>query len=176
LPTLKTARNGSRASARDGRSKDMSAQTYLAYDYPLLSVFWSMLVFFLWIMWFVLLFRIVVDIFRDDALSGWAKAGWLVFTLLLPFLGVFVYVIARGKNMGGREIAQARAQQEEFNAYIRQTAAGGRTSSVDELARLSEIRSRGDITEEEFRRAKDLVLTGHSPAGHSGATSRPPAR
>jgi len=86
------------------------------------------------------------------------------------------YVIARGKNMGGREIAQARAQQEEFNAYIRQTAAGGRTSSVDELARLSEIRSRGDITEEEFRRAKDLVLTGHSPAGHSGATSRPPGR
>lgn len=150
----------------------MSAQTYLAYDYPLLSVFWSMLLFFLWIMWFVLLFRIITDIFRDDELSGWAKAGWLVFTILLPFLGVFVYVIARGKNMGRREITQARAQQEEFNAYIRQTAAGGGTSSVDELAKLSEIRSRGDITDEEFRRAKDLVLTGHGPAEHSGSTSR----
>ncbi len=150
----------------------MSAQTYLAYDYPLLSVFWSMLWFFLWIMWFALLFRVVVDIFRDDDLSGWAKAGWLVFTVLLPFLGVFVYVVARGKNMGRREVAQARAQQEDFNAYIRQTAAGGRTSSVDELARLSEIRARGDITDEEFRRAKDLVLTSHGPAEHSGSTSR----
>ncbi|MGW5736316.1 MULTISPECIES: SHOCT domain-containing protein [Streptomyces] len=144
----------------------MSAQTYLAYDYPLLSVFWSMLWFFLWIMWFVLLFRIITDIFRDDALSGWTKAGWLVLTLLLPFLGVFVYVIVRGKNMGRREIAQARAQQEEFSAYIRDTADGGRPSSVDELAKLSEIRARGDITDEEFRRAKDLVLTGHGPAEH----------
>ncbi|WP_405652907.1 SHOCT domain-containing protein [Streptomyces sp. NBC_00019] len=150
----------------------MSAQTYLAYDYPLLSVFWSMLLFFLWIMWFVLLFRIITDIFRDDAMSGWAKAGWMVLTILLPFLGVFVYVIARGKNMGRREVAQARAQQEEFNSYIRQTAAGGQTSSVDELARLSEIRSRGDITDEEFRRAKELVLTVHGPTEPAGSTSR----
>ncbi|MFJ3670261.1 SHOCT domain-containing protein [Streptomyces sp. NPDC090106] len=153
----------------------MSAHTYLAYDYPLLSVFWSMLWFFLWIMWFVLLFRIVVDIFRDDDMSGWAKAGWLVFTIVLPFLGVFVYVIARGKNMGRREVAQARAQQEEFNAYIRQTASGG-TSSADELAKLSEIRSRGDITDEEFRRAKDLVLSGAGSAQHAGSSSGTTAR
>ena len=106
----------------------MSGPTYLAYDYPLLSAFWTMLVFFLWIMWFVLLFRVIADIFRDDELNGWAKAGWLVFAIVLPFLGVFIYVVARGKNMGRREVAQARAQQEEFNAYIRQTAAGGRTS------------------------------------------------
>jgi hypothetical protein len=155
----------------------MSAQTYLAYDYPLLSVFWSMLLFFLWIMWFVLLFRIVVDIFRDDDLSGWAKAGWLVFTVLLPFLGVFVYVIARGKNMGGREIAQARAQQEAFNARVREAAgAKDRPSSIDELAKLSEIRSRGDITDEEFRRAKELVLAGHGPAEPTGSTARIPGR
>jgi len=149
----------------------MSAQTYLAYDYPLLSIFWSMLLFFLWIMWFVLLFRIVFDIFRDDALSGWAKAGWLVFTILLPFLGVFVYVIARGKNMGRREMAQARAQQEAFDAHIREAAgAKGRPSSADELAKLSEIRARGDITDEEFRRAKELVLTGHGPAEQTDTT------
>lgn len=150
----------------------MSAQTYLAYDYPLLSVFWSMLLFFLWIMWFVLLFRVVVDIFRDDDMSGWAKAGWLVLTVLLPFLGVFVYVIARGKNMGRREIAQARAQQEAFDARIRQAAGTeGRPSSVDELARLSEIRDRGAITDDEFRKAKELVLTGHAPAGSSGSAA-----
>ncbi|MFF7047045.1 SHOCT domain-containing protein [Streptomyces griseorubiginosus] len=140
----------------------MSESTYLAYDYPLLSVFWSMLWFFLWIMWFVLLFRVVVDIFRDDAMSGWAKAGWLVFTIVLPFLGVFVYIIARGKNMGRREVAQARAQQQAFDSYIRETAqGGGGTSSVDELAKLSEIRAKGDITDEEFARAKNLVLSGH---------------
>ncbi|MFH8448625.1 SHOCT domain-containing protein [Streptomyces fungicidicus] len=148
----------------------MSGTTYLAYDYPLLGAFLSMLVFFLWIMWFILLFRVVVDIFRDDGLSGWAKTGWLVFTIVLPFLGVFVYVIARGKNMGRREITQARQQQEAFDSYIRETAkgAGGGTSSVDELARLSEIKARGDISDDEFRRAKELVLTGHGPQEHHG--------
>jgi hypothetical protein len=155
----------------------MSAQTYLAYDYPLLSVFWSMLLFFLWIMWFVLLFRVVVDIFRDDELSGWGKTGWLVFTILLPFLGVFVYVIVRGKNMGRREIAQARAQQDAFDARVREAAGGtGRPSSADELSKLSEIRARGDITDEEFRRAKELVLTGHGPAEHAGSTARTSGR
>ncbi|MEU0385494.1 SHOCT domain-containing protein [Streptomyces chartreusis] len=145
----------------------MSAQTYLAYDFPLLSAFWAMLWFFLWIMWFVLLFRVVFDIFRDDSLSGGAKTGWLVFCIVLPFLGVFVYVIARGKNMGRREVAQARAQQEAFDSYVRETAKGGegRGSSVDELARLSEIRARGDITDEEFRRAKELVLSGSGTPG-----------
>jgi hypothetical protein len=155
----------------------MSEQTYLAYDYPLLSVFWSMLLFFLWIMWFVLLFRVVVDIFRDDDLNGWAKAGWLAFTVLLPFLGVFVYVIARGKNMGRREIAQARAQQDAFDARVRQAAGGGgRPSSVDELAKLSEIRDHGGITDDEFRRAKELVLAGHAPAEHEGFTTHTPGR
>ncbi|MFE5757557.1 SHOCT domain-containing protein [Streptomyces massasporeus] len=150
----------------------MSASTYLAYDYPLLSVFWSMLLLFLWIMWFVLLFRVVVDIFRDDDMSGWAKTGWLVLTILLPFLGVFIYVIARGKGMGRREIAQARAQQEAFDARIRQAAGTeGRTSSVDELAKLSEIRERGGITDDEFRKAKELVLAGHAPAGPSGSAA-----
>jgi uncharacterized membrane protein len=121
-------------------------------------------------MWFILLFRIIVDIFRDDELSGWAKAGWLLFVILLPFLGVLVYVIARGKNMGRREVTQARAQQEAFDSYIRQTAAGG-ISSVDELAKLSEIRARGDITDDEFRRAKELVLSGHGPSSGSGTAT-----
>ncbi|MFF9277007.1 SHOCT domain-containing protein [Streptomyces griseosporeus] len=143
----------------------------LAYDYPLLSMFWTMLWFFLWIMWFVLLFRIIGDIFRDDELSGWGKTGWMIFVIVLPFLGVFVYVIARGKSMGRREIAHAQAQQAQFDAYIKQTAAdGNRPTSADELAKLSDMRARGDITDEEFRRAKDLVLSGTTPAG-SGATT-----
>src|SRR5437879_1307850 len=98
MRTLRTAEISCRAGARkglpgqrSGRRRQMSAQMYLAYDYPLLSAFWTMLVFFLWIMWFVLLFRIIVDIFRDDSLGGWAKAGWLLFVIVLPFLGVLVY-------------------------------------------------------------------------------------
>ncbi|MFF0183682.1 SHOCT domain-containing protein [Streptomyces sp. NPDC005244] len=139
----------------------MSAPTYLAYDFPLLNVFWTMLIFFLWILWFVLLFRIVIDIFRNDVLSGWAKAGWMVFVIVLPFLGVLVYVIARGKNMGRREIAQAREQQRDFDRYIRETASGsGAPASAEELTKLAELRSRGDITDEEFARAKELLLTG----------------
>ncbi|AXL87008.1 hypothetical protein C4J65_00775 [Streptomyces sp. CB09001] len=145
----------------------MDAQTYLAYDYPLLGAFWTMLMIFLWVMWFVLLFRVVIDVLRDDELNGWTKAGWLVFCIVLPFLGVLVYVIVRGRDMGRRETTRARAQQQEFDAYVRKTAAGG-SSSVDELARLSEIRDRGAITNEEFRRAKELVLSGHGPAERAG--------
>ena len=149
----------------------MNGQVFLAYDYPLLSVFWSLLWFFLWIMWFILLFRIVTDIFRDDELGGWTKAGWMVFVIVLPFVGVLIYVIARGRGMGRREHAHVRARQEEIDDYIRKTAGSGhgRSGSVDELARLSEIRARGDITDEEFRRAKELVLSGSGPAGREEA-------
>ncbi|MFE1440336.1 SHOCT domain-containing protein [Streptomyces sp. NPDC058739] len=153
----------------------MSTATYLAYDYPLLSMFWTMLWFFLWILWFILLFRIIVDIFRDDALSGWAKAGWLVFVILLPFLGVFVYVIARGKNMGRREIAQAREQQQQFDDYVRETAGGGQKSSADELKKLAQLRADGHISEDEYRRAKELVLSGHGPAGAKHGPTAPAA-
>ncbi|MFJ7075686.1 SHOCT domain-containing protein [Streptomyces sp. NPDC098781] len=149
----------------------MSTHTYLAYDYPLLSMFWTLLWFFLWIMWFVVLFRVIVDIFRDDSLSGWAKTGWLLFCIVLPFLGVFVYLIARGKGMGRREIDHAQAQQRAVDDYIRDTAGDGtRRSSADELAKLSEMRSHGDITDDEFRRAKELVLSG---AGSSARADTP---
>jgi uncharacterized membrane protein len=92
-------------------------------------------------------------------MGGWAKTGWLVFTIVLPFLGVFVYLIARGKDMGAREQAHVRAQLDETNRYVRETiGATGPVSEADQLAKLSEIRARGDISDEEFRRAKEKVL------------------
>ncbi|MCX4625504.1 MULTISPECIES: SHOCT domain-containing protein [unclassified Streptomyces] len=151
----------------------MTTQVYLAYDFPLLSVFWTMLGLALWILWFFLLFRIIFDIFRDDDLGGWAKAGWLAFVILLPFLGVFVYLIARGKSMGHRELTQARTQQKEFDTYIRETAGAARPSSTEELAKLSDMRARGDITDEEFRRAKALVLTDYGPEDRATPMARP---
>ncbi|WP_328919838.1 SHOCT domain-containing protein [Streptomyces sp. NBC_01550] len=145
---------------------------YLAYDYPLLSVFWTMLWLFLWVMWFFLLFKIVFDIFRDDSLSGWGKAGWLVFVILLPFLGVFVYLIARGKDMGRRETEQAIQRRKAFDSYVRETAGSAQPGHADELAKLAGLRDHGDITAEEFQRAKELILTGSGPTGRT--TPAPP--
>jgi hypothetical protein len=128
----------------------------LAYDYPVLGVFWSVLLFFLWVLWLILLFRVITDIFRDRELSGGAKAAWLLFVIIVPFLGVLVYVIARGQDMGGREARHTREAREEFDRYIRETAGGG--AGTDELVRLSELKARGDITEEEFQEAKQRIL------------------
>ncbi|MFF8280986.1 SHOCT domain-containing protein [Streptomyces lateritius] len=126
-------------------------------DYPLLNLFWTMLWLFLWVMWFFLLFKVVTDIFRDHSLSGWAKAGWLVFVLVLPYVGVLVYLIARGKSMGERDVKQVQEHEEALRQYI-QKAAGAGSSSAEELGKLSALRDKGDITQEEFQRAKTKLL------------------
>ncbi|MET7790011.1 SHOCT domain-containing protein [Streptomyces sp. NPDC005248] len=136
----------------------MNGKMNLAYDYPLLGAFWTMLWIFLWVIWIFLLFRAFSDIFRDDSLNGWAKAGWSIFVVVLPFLGVFVYLMARGKGMGEREAHQARARQHAFDSYVRETAGTPKPSAVEELAKLSEIKARGDLTDEEFQRAKEKIL------------------
>ncbi|MEW1905825.1 SHOCT domain-containing protein [Streptomyces sp. NPDC086147] len=132
----------------------------LAYDYPALGAFWTVMWVFLWVLWIVLLFRVIGDIFRDDTLGGGGKAGWLVFVVLVPFLGVFVYVLARGKGMSKREIRQTQAQQQAFDDYIRETAGTGTGpgSEADRLAKLSGMRAKGDITDTEFQRAKEKIL------------------
>ena len=115
---------------------------------------------FLWILWFIMLFRIIGDIFRDDTLSGVGKTGWLIFVVVLPFLGVFVYVLARGKGMGERERRHAQARQQAFDEQIREAAGSGAQpqSEAEQLAKLSEIRAKGDISDDEFRRAKEKIL------------------
>ncbi|MFD8211077.1 SHOCT domain-containing protein [Streptomyces sp. NPDC059695] len=129
-------------------------------DYPLLNVFWTMMWFFLWIMWLFLLFKVITDIFRDHDLNGWAKAGWLIFCILLPFLGVFVYVIARGKGMSRRDVKQAKQSEAAFQDYIRKAAGSqGGGSATDELARLADLKAKGAITPEEFEKAKAKVLS-----------------
>ncbi|MGP3999544.1 SHOCT domain-containing protein [Streptomyces sp. 8N706] len=142
-----------------GRSTTMSNNLHLAYDYPLLGAFWTMMWIFLWILWIVLVFRVIGDVFRDDSLSGWGKTGWTFFVMILPFLGIFVYLIARGRDMGKREQQSARARQESLDAYIRGTAASTGTGRADELVKLSELKNKGDITEAEFQHAKQKVLT-----------------
>ncbi|MGI5447763.1 SHOCT domain-containing protein [Streptomyces sp. CA-243310] len=126
------------------------------YDYPLLNLFWTMMLCFLWVFWFVLLMRIIGDVFRDDDLSGWAKAGWTVFVILLPYVGVFIYLIVRGRGMGERGLRRAQRQEEAFRTYARESDAI--TGQAEELSRLAELKNRGAITAPEYERAKAKVL------------------
>lgn len=133
--------------------------TQLAYDFPVLGAFWTVMWVFLWVLWVVLLFRVITDIFRDRQLGGWGKAGWLLTVLVLPFLGVFLYVIARGRHMGEREARHTQEKQEELDAYLRQTLAGGRNATeAEQLARLSDLKAHGDLTEGEFQQMKEKIL------------------
>ncbi|WP_329467667.1 SHOCT domain-containing protein [Streptomyces sp. NBC_01431] len=120
-----------------------------------------MMWFFLWVMWLILLFRVIGDIFRDDVLSGWGKAGWTLFVCVLPFLGVFIYLIARGRGMGRREARQAQKQEQAFRSYVQEAAADAPASGVtraDELAKLAGLHNHGDITDSEYEKAKTKVL------------------
>jgi Phospholipase_D-nuclease N-terminal len=94
----------------------------IAADYPFMDVFWSMLVFFLWVAWLLILFRVFADLFRRHDISGWGKAAWSIFLIFLPFLGVFVYLIAEGKNMARRDVEQAAVARAEFDEYVRSVA------------------------------------------------------
>ena len=129
----------------------------LAYDYPILGVFWTMLIFFLWFAWLMLLFRVFADIFRSEDLGGFSKAIWTIFVIVAPFLGVFVYVIARGKSMGERDIARARENEAAFRSYV-QDAASSSTGTADELARLAQLRDSGVLTDAEFAQQKAKLL------------------
>ena len=128
----------------------------LAYDYPILGLFWTMMIFFLWVAWLILLFRVFADIFRSD-MGGGAKALWSIFVILVPFLGVFIYVIANGRAMGERDIAAAQQRESEVQAYIRQTAGGA--GGADELTKLAALRDQGVLTEEEFSAQKAKLLS-----------------
>jgi len=125
---------------------------------PLLDLFWTMLWFFLFIAWIWLLISILVDIFRSD-MGGFGKALWVVFVIILPFLGVLVYLIAHGGEMQKRAVDQAVTQQRAQQAYI-QDAAGSGGSSADELEKLAGLHQKGVLTDEEFATQKSKVLNG----------------
>ena len=127
-----------------------------AADYPFLDVMWTMLVFFLWVVWFWLLFTVFADVFRRDDLSGWGKAGWLIFAIVLPFLGVFVYLVSQNDGMTKRNIERASAQRAQFDEHVR--AAAGSGGSAGEIAKAKELLGSGAITQEEFDAIKRKAL------------------
>lgn len=124
---------------------------------PLLDLFWAMLWFFLFFIWIMLLFRIFRDIFRSDDMGGWAKAFWTIFVILLPLLGVLVYVIARGKGMAERDVSDYQAAEAATQQYIKDAA--GATSSADEIEKLASLRNQGVLSNEEFEAQKAKLLT-----------------
>lgn len=137
----------------------MSGKVNLAYDYPILGAFWTVFLFAMAVLWFVLLFRVVVDIFRDDSMSGWAKTGWLLFVILLPFLGVFVYLISQNDGMNQRNLERAQAQRRQFDEYVRDTAGGGSGGgAASQIEQAKGLLDSGAITQAEFDALKAKAL------------------
>ena len=127
-------------------------------SYPLLNLFWSMFIFFLWVIWIWILITVFIDIFRSHDLGGFAKALWFLFVLFIPLIGVLVYLIARGGKMHQHAAQQAQQQDAEARAYIQQAAASAPASTADQLAKLADLRDRGVVSAEEFEREKAKVL------------------
>ena len=129
----------------------------IAQEFGTGDVFWSMLWFFMFFIWIWLLIVVFSDIFRSDDMSGWSKAIWTIFVIVLPYLGVLVYLIARGHKMSEHAAHAAQAQDAAMRTYV-QSVAGSSTSAADEIARLADLRDKGTITPEEFERAKAKIL------------------
>lgn len=135
----------------------------VASNYPVLDIFWTIIEFFLWVIWIWILIMIFIDIFRSHDLSGWTKALWFLFVLFIPLIGVLCYLIVRGGSMHERSVRQARREADAFYASYGRHAApeatdGGGGSTADQLAKLADLRDRGVLSQEEFDREKAKVL------------------
>jgi len=126
----------------------------IAADYPFLDVFWTMIIFFCWVAWIWVLIVIIGDLFRRHDTSGWVKALWVIFLIVLPFLGVLIYLIANGSGMSRRQAETVRASQEQFDSYVKSVSGG----SASELAKAKELLDSGAINQAEYDQLKSKVL------------------
>jgi hypothetical protein len=128
-----------------------------AYDYPLLGIFWTMLEFALFFIWIWLLIVVFADIFRSRDMGGLAKTLWVIFVIVVPMLGVLIYLIARGGGMHERAAQRAEQQEQAFREYVQQT--NGSADTADQVAKLADLRASGVISDEEFEAGKAKVLS-----------------
>ncbi len=126
----------------------------LAADYPFLDIFWTMIIFFCWVAWIMVVIQIFGDIFRRDDASGWKKAFWTLFIILVPFLGVLVYLIANSTGMAQRNAERARKSQQQFAGYVQSVANG----SASELAKAKQLRDDGTLSQSEFDTLKAKII------------------
>jgi hypothetical protein len=132
-----------------------------ASNYPLMDAFWTMIVFFAWVIWFWMLIVIFSDLFRRSDVSGWGKAGWFVLLLFLPYVGVLVYLIAQGKHMAERRQQDAVQSKNQFDDYVRQvsaTSSNGNGAAADEIRKGKQLLDSGAITSDEFEALKRKTL------------------
>ncbi len=125
-----------------------------AADYPFLNILWSMIIFFAWVVWIWMMIVILTDVFRRTDIGGWAKAAWVVFLIVLPFLGVLVYLISQHDKMAERNLKQAETMQAQFDDHVRQVAGG----SAGEIAQAKQLLDSGAIDESEFAQIKARAL------------------
>jgi len=126
----------------------------MAADYPFLDVFWSMIIFFFWVIWIWIVITVLIDVFRRSDIGGFAKALWVIFVVILPWLGVLVYLIVEHNGMRERSIKQAQEQKQQFDSYVREAAGG----SADQIAKAKDLLDSGAITQEEFNALKAKAL------------------
>lgn len=129
----------------------------LAASYPFLDVLWTMIVIFAWVIWFWLLITVFSDLFRRSDISGWGKAGWIILVVVLPYFGVFIYLIAQHQGMTERSMAQAQAQQSQFDNYVKSVSGGGGGAAA-EIEKAKQLLDSGAITQAEFDSLKAKAL------------------
>jgi predicted PurR-regulated permease PerM len=128
----------------------------IAADYPFLDVLWTIIIFFVWVAWLMILFRIIADVFRRHDISGWGKALWLIFVIVVPFLGVLIYLIANGQGMAKRDVERSRAAQAQFDDYVASVAESrGPAAEIDKAKQLLDS---GAITQAEFDAIKAKAI------------------
>ena len=127
----------------------------IAADYPFMDVFWSMIIFFFWVIWIWIVITVLIDVFRRDDIGGWATAAWVIFVVILPWLGVLVYLIVEHDGMRERGMRQAQAQRRAMDDHVRDAAGGG---SAAEIAKAKELLDAGALTQEEFEALKAKAL------------------
>jgi hypothetical protein len=127
----------------------------IAADYPFLDILWTMIVFFSWVIWIWIVITVLMDVFRRHDIGGWGKAAWVVFVIVLPFLGVLIYLIAQHDGMRERSMRQAEAQKTAFDQYVREAAGG----SAAEIAKAKELLDAGTINQAEFDRIKAKAVS-----------------
>jgi hypothetical protein len=125
-------------------------------DYPFLDVLWTMIVIFAWVIWFWLLITVFADLFRRRDISGWGKAGWIIFVIILPYLGVLIYLIAQHQGMTDRNLEQTQAAQSQFDAYVKDVAASSGPSA--EIEKAKQLLDSGAISQAEFDSLKAKAL------------------
>jgi Short C-terminal domain len=130
----------------------------IAADYPFLDILWTMIIFFAWVIWIWILIVILTDVFRRTDIGGWAKAGWTVFLIVVPFVAALIYLIAQHDGMTERGLDRARAQQTQFDGYVRSVAADGTGGAASEIEKAKQLLDSGVIDQSEFEALKAKAL------------------